>query len=130
MPTADPADVPALLCELLAELRLLRLDLAEQRTAVDVRLGLLLRACAALGRDPFTAGQLVDLVSVKLSTRIALQAAVGGIVGRTKQPAKSLGKFLSAHAGTAADGLRLVRVRASVYRIESEQSPRAKTWPA
>jgi len=122
--------VEALLQQLVDEVRLLRLDLAEQRSAGDVRLGLLLRAVrAALGSDTFTAGQLVELAGARLSTRIALQAAVQAVAGATRQPAKSVGRFLAQHAGQQADGLRLVRVRAGIFRIESAESRRLDTWP-
>ena len=123
--------VEALLQQLVDEVRLLRLDLAEQRSAGDVRLSLLLRAThAALGSDPFTAGQLVELAGARLSTRVALQAAVQAVVGATRQPAKSLGKFLSLNAGQQADGWRLVRQRAGIFRIESAESRRLDTWPS
>ena len=123
--------VEALLQQLVDEVRLLRLDLAEQRSAGDVRLGLLLRAVrAALGSDPFTAGQLVELAGARLSTRIALQAAVQAVAGATRQPAKSVGRFLAQHAGQQVDGLRLVRQRAGIFRIESAESRRLDTWPS
>ena len=124
-------DVGHLLQQLVDEVRLLRMDMAEQRSTGDVRLGLLLRAVrAALGSDPFTAGQLVELASARLSTRVALQAAMQAVVGTTRQPAKSLGKFLSLNAGQQADGLRLVRQRAGIFRIESAESRRLDTWPS
>lgn len=119
----------ALLVALLAELRGLRLDLAEQRTVADVRLSLLLRATySALGTSTFTASQLVELAGARLSTRVALDAAIRAVTGTTTAKAKSLGKFLSAHAGCSTDGLRLARVRGSVFRIQSSESPAADTW--
>jgi hypothetical protein len=127
-------DAEHLLQQLVDEVRLLRLDLAEQRSAGDVRLGLLLRATqAALGGDTFTAGQLVELAGARLSTRIALQAAIEAVVGKAKAPSKSLGHFLRNHAGAGVDGLRLQRVRGSVYRvsmIETAESRRLDTWPS
>ena len=125
------ADLGALLQQLVDEVRLLRLDMAEGRSAADVRLSLLLRAVrSALGSDTFTAAQLVELAGARLSTRIALQAAVQAVVGKTRHPAKSLGHFLRNNAGACADGLRLVRQRAGIFRIESAESRRLDTWPS
>lgn len=121
--------VEALLERIAAGIERLRVDLADQRTGNDVRLELLLRAAhALLGSKPFNAAHLVDIATARLSTRYALRHAVDAITGSTKAKSKSLGKFLSAHAGAAASGLRLVRVRGTVYRIESTERRGEEPW--
>jgi hypothetical protein len=91
--------------------------LADQRTAADPRMAMLLRATyAALGDEPFTASRVVELARSPVRPALAHAVAASG--------AKSIGKRLSAHVGVAIDGLRLERIgrgRPAVYRLTGPQ---------
>jgi len=122
----SPTTIEQLLGDVLAELRLLRLDLAEQRSAADVRLGLLLRAArAALGGEAFTAAGLVELATARLSTRLALQAAVEAVAGGTKHRAKSVGRFLALNAASRPTGCAW---SVCVRGFSELKAPKAGAW--
>lgn len=74
------------------------------------------------GAAPWTAAEAV--VESGRSRRRDLPAALAAIVGDATDPAKALGRFLQRHAGAAAGGYRLDRIKREggvwVYAVSVE----------
>ena len=133
---AESSDLAAILRELVSEVRGLRADLRRNATAAPLADRLLQAAHALLGKETFTAPQLLALADSPLSTRVELRAVVEDVVrGEIDQPgaARKLGKFLATNTQHECEGLRLVLLGKTreglVYRVELATKTRAaRNW--